>query len=356
MPSTKFFGHVQCGQETHLYTLENAAGFRAEITNYGAAIVRLLTLDRTGALADVVLGYDHVEGYVTHSSYFGAVIGRYGNRIADGRFSLNGKSYSLAKNNSPGGMACHLHGGLVGFDKVVWTAEPLTTKSGDALRLRYSSRTGEEGFPGNLDVTVTYTVTSDNALKIEYLATTDQPTPVNLTNHSYFNLAGEGQGDVLDHVITLHATHYTPVDAGLIPLGQLATVADTPLDFRTPQRIGARIGSEHEQLKLAGGYDHNFVLDHPRDGNAALAATVYESKSGRVMDVFTSEPGVQFYTGNFLNGKSVGKNGHAYRYRGGLCLETQHYPDSPNQPAFPTTILKPGETLRSTTLYRFEVR
>jgi aldose 1-epimerase len=352
---TKSFGRIPDGREAHLFTLQNASGLRADISDYGGTVVRLLTPDRQGQFADVVLGFDAVADYVKHSPYFGCIIGRFGNRIAGGRFSLEGQPYTLARNNSPGGVACHLHGGLRGFDKVMWRAEPFDAETGPALRLQYRSADGEEGFPGNLDVTVTYTLTRKNALRIDYLATTDRPTPVNLTNHTYFNLAGEGAGDVLGHVLTLNASRFTPVDAGLIPTGELALVDGTPFDFTAPHTIGERIEFPHEQLRLAGGYDHNFVLDHG-GGTLAAAATVLEPQSGRLVEVLTTEPGVQFYSGNFLRGAFAGKHGHVYQRRHGLCLETQHFPDSPNQPSFPSTVLRPGDTLRSTTEYRFDAR
>lgn len=351
----KSFGKTPAGREARLYSLQNAHGLRADISDYGGTIVRLFAPDRRGQPADVVLGFDTLEDYVAHSPYFGCIVGRFGNRIARGGFSLDGTAYQLALNNQPGGIPCHLHGGLKGFDKVMWQAAPMTLQGEPALRLQYRSVDGEEGYPGNLDVTVTYTLTADNALRIDYHAVTDRPTPVNLTNHSYFNLAGEGAGDVLGHVLTLNARGYTPVDTGLIPLGHVAPVAGTPFDFTHSHAIGEHIEQPDEQLRFAGGYDHNFVLDR-RDAPLALAATVFEPQSGRVMEVHTTEPGVQFYSGNFLAGTFGGKNGHVYPRRSGFCLETQHFPDSPNQPAFPQTILRPGQTLRSTTLYRFDVR
>ena len=352
---TSPFGNLPDGRPAQLHTLENASGFHADITDYGGTVVRLCTPDRHGDLADVVLGFDSVEDYAAHSPYFGCIIGRFGNRIADGKFSLEGRRYQLAPNNSPGGIPCHLHGGLKGFDKVLWRAERAHPADGPALRLHYFSPDGEEGYPGNLHVTVTYTVTHDNALRIEYAATTDRATPVNLTNHSYFNLAGEGSGQVLPHVLTLNAREYTPVNAGLIPVGTIAPVADTPFDFTAPHTIGERIALPNEQLRFAGGYDHNFVLQRGADG-LVTAATVLEPKSGRILEVLTTEPGVQFYSGNFLDGTFGGKNGHVYPRRAGFCLETQHFPDSPNQPSFPSTILQPGVALRSTTLYRFSAR
>lgn len=344
------FGTLPDRREARLFTLTHASGFSAAITDFAGAVVRLLVPDRAGRLADVTLGFDSVAPYVKDSPFFGALVGRVGNRIAGGQFTLDGRTYTLATNNAPGGIPCHLHGGQRGFDKVLWSAEPTTRDGQPALLLRYTSPDGEEGYPGTLAVAVTYSLTADQGLRIDYTATTDRPTPVNLTNHCYFNLAGAG--DVLGHEVTLHARRYTPVTAGLIPTGAVTPVAGTPFDFTTPHAIGARIGQNHEQLRFGGGYDHNWVLDSA-DGSLALAATVREPASGRVMDVLTTEPGVQFYTGNFLDGQVPGKSGAAYPYRSGFCLETQHFPDSVNQPAFPSTILRPGQTYRSTTVYRF---
>ena len=346
------FGTLPDGREARLFTLTHPSGFSAAITDFAGAVVRLLVPDRAGRLADVTLGFDSVAPYVKDSPFFGALVGRVGNRIAGGQFTLDGRTYTLATNNAPGGIPCHLHGGQRGFDKVLWSAEPTTRDGQPALLLRYTSPDGEEGYPGTLSVAVTYSLTADQGLRIDYTATTDRPTPVNLTNHCYFNLAGAGAGDVLGHEVTLHARRYTPVTAGLIPTGAVTPVAGTPFDFTTPHAIGARIGHNHEQLRFGGGYDHNWVLDSA-DGSLALAATVREPASGRVMDVLTTEPGVQFYTGNFLEGQVPGKSGAAYPYRSGFCLETQHFPDSVNQPAFPSTILRPGQTYRSTTVYRF---
>lgn len=351
----KSFGHAPGGHEARLYVLENANGFRAEITDYGGAIVRLFARDRKGQPGDVVLGFDRVEDYVAHSPYFGCIVGRVGNRIAHGRFTLDGQTYTLATNNEPGGIPCHLHGGRRAFDKVMWAAEPFRAPNGPALRLHYCSPDGEEGYPGNLDVTVIYTLESNDGIRIDYTAVTDQATPVNLTNHSYFNLAGEGAETILGHVVTLNASAYTPVNAGLIPRGELAPVEGTPLDFRAPHTIGERIDRPNEQLRFAGGYDHNFVVDRAGEG-LALAATVLEPQSGRILEVLTTEPGMQFYSGNFLRGGYAAKNGHVYLHRSGFCLETQHFPDSPNHPQFPTVILRPGETLHSTTVYRFSAR
>jgi aldose 1-epimerase len=349
------FGQMPDGRAVTLYSLVNASGARVDITNYGAIVVRLFVPDRTGQLDDVVLGYNSLEEYMEASPYFGAIVGRYGNRIAHGRFTLDGETYTLATNNSPGGVPCHLHGGEVGFDKVLWSAEPLFHESVPGLRLRYLSKDGEEGYPGNLDITVHYWLRSDNSLGIEYLATTDRATPVNLTQHSYFNLKGEGRGDILGHVLTLKASHFTPVNAGLIPTGEIAPVAGTPFDFTTPHAIGERVNESGEQLEFGRGYDHNWVLDN-QGGELAIVATVFEPVSGRVMEVWTEEPGVQFYCGNFLDGSNVGKSGRPYHHRNGFCLETQHYPDSPNKPSFPKTILRPGEKYQTTTIYKFSTR
>ncbi|MEI6385690.1 MAG: aldose epimerase family protein [Spirochaetota bacterium] len=347
------------GQEVGLYTLANAGGMQADISNYGGTIVSLRVPDRNGTLADVALGYRTLDEYAVsaYSPYFGALIGRVGNRIARGRFSLHGRDYRLATNNEPGGLPCHLHGGLKGFDKMVWKAEPFKRNGAEALRLFYTSADGEEGYPGNLEVIVTYSLGADGALSIEYEAHTDKPTPVNLTNHCYFNLKGEGEGDILDHLAEIRAANYTPVDKGLIPVGTIEPVAGTPFDFAAPHRIGERIEDRHEQLVLGAGYDHNWVLDG-QGGLLSLAARVTEPVSGRVLEVLTTEPGVQFYSGNFLPlpgalPPMIGKSGKPYLHRGGFCLETQHYPDSPNQPSFPSLILNPGEVRRSVTQYRF---
>ncbi len=349
------FGKMKDGREAQLYTLVNASGMKADVTNYGAIIVRLFAADRTGRLDDIVLGYNTIDDYIAATPYFGAIVGRYGNRIARGKFTLEGKTYSLATNNSPGEIPCHLHGGIVGFDKVLWTAEPLLVNNTPGLKLRYVSKDGEEGYPGNLTITVHYWLGNDNSLKIEYLATSDKATPLNLTQHSYFNLKGEGNGDILGHVLTFKAARTTPVDIGLIPTGKFAPVAGTPFDFTAPHSIGERVNTENEQLKFGGGYDHNWVLDN-QTGKMALAATVFEPTSGRYMEVWTEEPGLQFYCGNFLDGTNVGKSGRPYKFRNGLCLETQHYPDSPNQPNFPNTILRPGQKYQTSTLYKFSAK
>ena len=342
------FGKTAQGQPVDLYILKNRNGVEAAITNYGATVVRLQTPDAKGTLADIALGFDNLQGYLGEEPYFGAIVGRYGNRIAKGKFTLNGKQYTLAKNNGENA----LHGGLQGFDKKVWAAQAETKPEGQVLTLKYRSADGEEGYPGNLDVTVTYTLTGDNDLRIDYRATTDRDTVVNLTNHTYFNLAGQGKGDILGQQIAINASRFTPVDGGLIPTGELREVAGTPFDFRNPKAIGKDIGAADEQLKLGKGYDHNFVLDR-RDEGLAPAAKVIEPATGRVLEVWTTEPAVQFYTGNFLDGTIKGKGGVAYQQRYGFCLETQHYPDSPNHPAFPSTVLKPGQEYQTTTVWKF---
>ncbi|MCX6953548.1 MAG: galactose mutarotase [Verrucomicrobia bacterium] len=349
------FGKLPDGREAHLYRLRHPSGFEVAITDFGGAIVRLLAPDRAGRLGDVALGFDSAERYAKDSPFFGALIGRVGNRIAGGKFTLDGREHTLATNNTPGGLPCHLHGGKVGYDRVLWSAELTTRDTLPALRLRYASADGEEGYPGNLAVEVTYSLTDSASLRIDYLATTDRATPVNLTNHCYFNLAGEGRGDVLGHELTVRARRYTPVTVGLIPTGELAPVAGTPFDFTMPRLIGERIAADDAQLRAGAGYDHNFVLDSA-DGSLALAATVREPASGRILEVLTTEPGLQVYSGNFLTGDLAGKAGAVYAHRGGLCLETQHFPDAVNQPAFPSIILRPGQTYRSTTVYRFSAR
>jgi aldose 1-epimerase len=345
----KTFGKTPEGQEADLYVLTNKTGAEVAITNYGGAVVSLKVPDRNGKLTDVVLGFDNVDGYVNDKSYFGALVGRYANRIGHARFVLDGKTYTLAKNNGDN----TLHGGIKGFNKALWKANVLSRKGGQFLELSYLSKDGEEGFPGNLKVTVTYSWTDANALMIEYSATTDKPTVVNLTSHIYFNLAGQGSGEVLNHVVRIDADKFTPVDAGLIPTGELREVAGTPFDFRKPTAIGARIEQEDEQLKLGGGYDHNFVVNRSGETGESQVARVVEPISGRVVEVWTSEPGIQFYTGNFLDGKTEGKGRARYPRRSAFCLETQHYPDSPNQPKFPSVIVKPGERYHTTTSYRF---
>jgi aldose 1-epimerase len=340
------FGTTPAGEAVDLFTLTNANGVEMRVMTYGGIIVSLKVPDRQGAFGDVVLGYDSLAGYVKDSPYFGAIVGRYGNRIAKGRFTLNGTEYHLAVNNEPN----HLHGGIRGFDKVVWRAEPFRDARGAGVVLRHTSPDGDEGYPGTLQATVTYTLTDRNEVLIDYEATTDKATPVNLTQHSYFNLAGSG--DILGHTLMIAADRYTPVDSTLIPTGVLAPVAGTPFDFTTPHTVGERIGDANEQLRFGGGYDHNFVLTRP-DSGLALAARLTDPVSGRTLEIRTTEPGVQFYSGNFLDGSITGKGGTVYRHRTGLCLETQHFPDSPNHPAFPSTILEPGRVFRSRTTWTF---
>jgi len=347
--SRKPFGTTKNGIAVDLFTLRNKNGAEAKISNYGGLVVSLKVPDRTGKLGDVVLGYDTLDGYLKETPYFGALIGRYGNRIAKGKFTLDGNQYTLATNNYPNA----LHGGVKGFDKVVWTPKIIAGADGPGLQLEYVSKDGEEGYPGTLSVTAVYTLTSDNALKLAYTAITDKDTVVNLTHHSYFNLAGKG--DILGHVVMIPASRYTPVDSTLIPTGDLADVTGTPFDFRTATAIGARIKQDNEQLKFGGGYDHNWVLDKAMD-QYGLAARVYEPTTGRVMEVFSTEPGLQFYSGNFLDSKITGKGGWVYKFRNGFCMEPQHYPDSPNQPNFPSVVLKPGQIYRNTIVYRFATR
>src|SRR5213594_1629398 len=322
------FGTTDCGEAVSVFTLKNAHGMALRVTDYGGIILTLLVPDKSGRLDDVVLGYDSLTGYLRSSPYFGALIGRYGNRIAHGRFTLDGKTYTLATNNGPN----HLHSGLRGFDKVVWDVAPFEHPDSVGLVLRYTSPNDEEGYPGTLRTTVTYTLTSANELVFDYSATTDRATPVNLTQHSYFNLEGDGKGDILGHVVTLNADRFTPVDSTLIPAGELRSVAGTPFDFTKPTAIGARIDTNNEQLAIAHGYDHNFVLSRKGSG-LELAGRVHEQQTGRALEVYTTEPGVQFYTGNFLDGTITGKHGHAYNKHAGLCLETQHFPDSRQSPA-----------------------
>jgi aldose 1-epimerase len=344
------FGQAD-GQSVALYTLTNRNGVEAKITPYGGIVVSLKVPDRNGKLGDIVLGFDNLDSYLKgNDPYLGALIGRYGNRIGNGRFTLNGVEYKLATNNGPN----HLHGGIKGFDKVVWNAQPAKTRNGAKLTLTYRSRDGEEGYPGNLSVRVVYTLTDNNELKIDYSATTDKDTVVNLTHHSYFNLAGQGNGDILNHQLMINADRFTPVDSTLIPTGELRSVKGTPFDFKQSTAIGARINQEDEQLKFGKGYDHNFVLNG-RTGILRHAAKVTETSTGRVMEVWTTEPGLQFYSGNFLDGKT-GKEGKSYQIRYGLCLETQHFPDSPNKPDFPATVLRKGRIYRTTTIYKFAAR
>lgn len=342
------FGLTTEQHSVDLYTLTNDHGLITQIMTYGGTIVTLKTPDRHGVIGDTVLGFDTLADYQARSPFFGCIAGRYANRLANGKFTLDGITYALATNNGPN----HLHGGLRGFDKVVWQAETTQTVDGVALQLRYLSQDGEESYPGNLDVTVTYTLTNRNELRIDYHATTDKPTILNLTNHTYFNLAG--QGKILDHLMQIDADCFTPVTAALIPTGELPSVVGTPFDFRTPTAIGARIGQDHEQLRYGGGYDHNWVLNRPEQGLRPVI-TVTEPTSGRRLAVATSQPGVQFYTGNMMPDALPGKGGQIYTKRSGFCLETQHFPDSPNQSHFPNTVLRPGEQYHETTVFGFSV-
>jgi aldose 1-epimerase len=341
-----YFGTTLDGTPVEIYTLRNKNGVEARILNYGGIIQSLKVPDRNGKLGDVVLGYNDLASYETNSPYFGAMIGRFGNRIAKGHFTLDGVSYTIATNNPPN----TLHGGVKGFDKVVWHATPGHSAQGETLELTYTSHDGEEGYPGNLKITAVYTLTDDNAIRLDYTATTDKDTVVNLTQHSYFNLAGHG--DILGHVVYLAADKFTPVDSTLIPTGELQPVAGTPFDFRTPTAIGARIGQDNEQLKFGNGYDHNWVMNHPM-GTLGLDARVTEPTTGRVLEVWSTEPGLQFYSGNFLNGSMTGKGGWVYQFRNAFVMEPQHFPDSPNHDNFPSTVLHLGETYHNTIIYKF---
>ena len=345
----KPFGATQEGKAITLYTLTNSHHMEVRAMNYGAIIVSLRVPDRKQQVADVVLGHDTLEGYFDNSPHLGGLVGRYANRIANGSFTLDGVKYSLPKNNGPN----TLHGGIKGFDQAVWQGAPLKGKTGVAFS--YLSKDGEEGFPGNLKVKVTYALTEANELLIDYEATTDKPTVLNLSQHSYFNLAGEGTGDILNHEVMINADRFTPVDSTMIPTGELRPVKGTALDFTTQTKVGARIDDNYEQLVLGKGYDHNFVING-KAGGLGLAARAYEPTSGRVIEISTDQPGVQFYTGNFLDGTVTGKQGHVYKQRYGLCFETQHFPDSPNHPEFPSTVLRPGETFHSRTIWRFSAR
>jgi aldose 1-epimerase len=349
-PITKApFGKTTNGTEVYLYTLRNSKGAEVRISNYGGLVISVKVPDRNGHMDDVVLGYDNLNDYLKETPYFGALIGRYGNRIAKGKFTLDGHQYTLATNNYPNA----LHGGVRGFDKVVWQPKAMETSEGPSLRLNYVSKDGEEGYPGTLTVTAVYTLTEDNALKLEFTATTDKDTVVNLTHHSYFNLAGKG--DILSHSVMIPADTFTPVDSTLIPTGELQPVAGTPFDFRSSTAIGARIGQDNQQLKFGGGYDHNWVINKPMR-QYGLVARVTEPTTGRVMEVYSTEPGLQFYSGNFLDGKLTGKGGWVYQFRNGFCMEPQHYPDSPNQPNFPTVVLNPGQVYHNTIVYRFSIQ
>ncbi len=347
LDETKFTAEYD-GKPVALYTLENRNGLAVQITNFGAKVVSLYTPDKNGDFGDIVTGFGSIGEYFTTEPYFGATIGRYGNRIGGAQFTINNTTYNFAKNDGEN----TLHGGVKGFNAVVWNANKI---SDNTIELTYLSPDMEEGFPGNLNVKLVYTLTDANELKIEYFATTDKPTHVNLTHHSFFNLQGDGSGDVKDHILQINADAYTPVDGSLIPTGEIASVAGTPMDFRTPTPIGANVNSDFEQLKIGSGYDHNWVLVDNTKNGLNYAARVTEPTSGRTLEVYTNEPGIQFYGGNFLDGTAIGKGGKAYTFRSSFCLETQHFPDSPNKPAFPSTLLEPGDEYYSFCIYKFGV-
>jgi aldose 1-epimerase len=342
------FGKTGDGRPVDLYTLTNAHGVEVRAMTYGGIIVSLRVPDKSGNLGDIVLGHEKAEGYMPNPTYFGVIVGRYANRIANGTFTLDGVKYTLPKNDGPNS----LHGGTEGFNQKIWEAKEFKNAKGVGVAFSYLSKDGEEGYPGNLKVNVSYTLTDENKLIVDYEATTDKATPINLSQHSYFNLAGEGSGDILGHHLMLNADRFTPVDKTLIPTGELRPVKGTPFDFTKPTAIGARINQDDEQLVVGKGYDHNWVLNRKGDG-LSLAARVHEPTSGRVLEVFTTEPGIQFYSGNFLDGTITGKQGHVYKLRYGLCLETQHFPDSPNHPDFPSPILRPGKKFQSQTVFKF---
>ena len=346
------FGTLEDGRAVDLYTLTNENGVEVKIISYGGIVTSIRVPDKEGNVEDVVLGFESLEGYLQAGvPYFGAIVGRYGNRIADGQFTLDGETYQLAKNDGPN----HLHGGLKGFDKVLWEGEAINTEEGAGVKLHYLSEDMEEGYPGNLSVDVVYMLTNDNELRIDYEATTDKPTIVNLTNHAYFNLTGDMTKDILDHQVMINADQFVPVTETLIPVGELRPVEGTPFDFTEPTAIGKRINDENEQLGFGKGYDHCWVLNDPGE-ELSLAATVHEPVSGRYMEVFTTEPGIQFYTGNFLDGTLKREGGGTFKHRSGFCLETEHFPDSPNQPDFPSVVLRPGDLYQTNTVYKFSVK
>lgn len=352
----KEFGKLKDGRKADLYTLENENGMRVEITNYGGVIVRLFVPDRDGNLEDVVLGYDNLEQYFDDPNYFGALIGRYGNRIDEGKFKLDGNTYQLEVNEKPAGHPCCLHGGKKGFNSQLWTAKEAVIDGQKALKLTHLSEDGEGGFPGNLKAVVYYTLSEDNKLRVEYRAETDQPTVINLTQHSYFNLKGHGEGQIEDHLLYINADHFTPVNEGMIPTGEIREVEATPFDFSAIGEIAKDINTENKQLKFTGGYDHNWVLNKDKEEkNLELAARVIETHSGRQLEVYTTEPGIQFYSGNGIDSNGPGKEEKKYSKRGALCLETQHYPDSPNHDNFPSTVLRPGEKYRTVTEFNFDL-
>lgn len=349
MIKKEVFGHLSDGREVYLYTMHNSNGMQMKVTNYGATITLLTAPDRNGKLQDVVLGYDSLAEYVKGDSYFGAVVGRYGNRIGEGKFTLEGQQYQLTINNGPN----HLHGGTTGYNKVLWEAKE--NNDNNSITFSYNSQDGEQGYPGNVTLSVTYSLTENNELKIDYKGTTDKTTILNPTHHSYFNLTGDPEKTILDHQLTIIADKFTPVDSNLITTGELAEVSNTPFDFREPTAIGKRINEDNIQLKYGNGYDHNWVLSN-YNGKVEPAVVLYEPQSGRMIEVLTDQPGMQFYSGNFLDGTVKGKNGIYYKFRTGLCLEAQHYPDSPNKSEFPSVTLKPGEEYKQTTIYRFSAK
>ena len=351
MIEKKLFGKLPDGREVYEYTLKNENGMTAKIINYGAIVVSLETPDRNGKFADVVLGYDSLAGYIGDKTFQGSIVGRYGNRIGKGKFSLDGKEYQLSINDGEN----HLHGGTIGFNKVLWTVEPIESATDPALKLTYVSKDGEEGYPGNVTLSVTYTITKNNELKIDYSGTTDKPTILNPTHHSYFNLSGDPTKTILDEELMINADKTTEVVPGLITTGKFLDVAGTPMDFRKPTKIGAHINDNDAQLKLGPGYDHNWVLNN-YNKQLQKAVELYDSTSGRLMEIYTDQPGMQFYSGNFLDGTIKGKKGIVYNYRTGLCLEAQLFPDSPNKPNFPSATLKPGETYKQTTIYKFSTK
>ena len=352
---TEIYGKMPNGEEVKIFTLTNANGLVAKVTEYGAILVSLEVPDRDGKLADITHGYDTLEGWLTNTSYFGATVGRFGNRIAHGKFTLDGKEYTLVTNNDPGGIPCHLHGGTKGFDKVLWKGEMFDRKRSRGVTLRYVSADGEEGYPGELTVEVTYTLNDDDELIWEAKATTDAPTVLNIVHHSYWNLSGDATTSINDHELTLNADHYLATNAGLIPTGEEAPVAGTPMDFTTPHLIGERVEADFEALKFGGGYDHAWVLNEG-DGDLTKAATLVDPETGRVMEISTNQPAIQFYGGNFLDGTVTGKGGVSYEHRTALCLETEGYPDAPNNPDAPSAVLRPGETYHHKMVHSFSTK
>ncbi|MEM9017448.1 MAG: aldose epimerase family protein [Verrucomicrobiota bacterium] len=354
--SESVYGNLPDGSEVKIFTLTNQDGLEAKVTEYGAILVSMKVPDSSGSFADVTHGYDTLEGWLTNTSYFGATVGRFGNRIAHGKFSLDGKEYTLVTNNDPGGIPCHLHGGTKGFDKVLWTGEGFESEGARGVKLTYVSPDGEEGYPGELTVEVTYTLTDNNELKWEAKATTDAPTVLNIVHHSYWNLSGDPSTSINDHELTLYADHYLATNAGLIPTGEKASVAGTPMDFTTAHLIGARVEEDFEALKLGGGYDHAWVLNGTEGNGLTKAATLADPETGRIMEIETNQPAIQFYGGNFLDGTVTGKGGVAYEHRTALCLETENFPDAPNNPEAPTAVLRPGETYHHEMVHRFLTR